>query len=89
MSKKGHKGPHVAKKTDNPAMPETRRLDLKPGDHVILRVRQVKGLSDGPGALIEKEYIFVKKYPHHYSFEDLSGFRESFTAPELREIMVR
>lgn len=89
MSKKGHKGPHVTKKSDNPAMPEIRGLDLKPGDHVILRVRQVKGLSDGPGALIEKEYIFVKKYPHHYSFKDLSGFRESFTAQELREIMVR
>ena len=54
-----------------------------------LRVRQVKGLSDGPGALIEKEYIFVKKYPHHYSFKDLSGFQKSFTAQELREIMVR
>lgn len=89
MSKKGHKGPHVTKKTDNPAMPEFKKLDLKPGDHVILRVRQVKGLSDVPGALIEKEYIFVKKYPHHYSFKDLSGFRESFTAQELREIMVR
>lgn len=87
MSKKGHKGPHVAKKTDNPAMPEIRRPDLKPGDHVILRVRQVKGLSDGPGALIEKEYIFVKKYPHHYSFEDMNGFWESFTAQELREII--
>lgn len=87
MSKKGHKGPHVTKKSDNPAMPETRRLDLNPGDHVILRVRQVKGLSDVPGALSEKEYIFVKKYPHHYSFKDLSGFWESFTAQELREII--
>ena len=54
---------------------------------MILRVRQVKGLSDVPWALIEKEYIFVKKYPHHYSFKDLSGFRESFTAQELREII--
>ncbi len=89
MSKKGHKGPHVAKKTDNPAMPELRKLDLKPGDHVILLVRQPKGLSDGPTFLTEKEYIFVKKYPNHYSFKDLNGFRESFTAPELREIMVR
>lgn len=87
MRKKGHKGPHVTKKSDNPAMPETRRLDLKPGDHVILRVRQVKGLSDGPGALIEKEHIFVKKYLHHYSFVDLNGFRESFTAQELMEII--
>lgn len=89
MEKKGHKGPHVAKKTDNPAMPETRRLDLKPGDHVILLVRQPKGLSDGPTWLVEKEYIFINKYPNHYSFEDLNGFRESFSAHELREIMVR
>ena len=63
MSKKGHKGPHVTEKSDNPAMPEIKKLDLKPGDHVILLVRQVKGLSDGPGALIEKEYIFIKKVP--------------------------
>ena len=88
MSKKGHKGPHVAKKTDNPAMPEFKKLDLKPGDHVILLVRQPKGLSDGPTSLVEKEYIFIKKYPNHYSFEDLNGFRESFSAHELREIMV-
>ena len=31
MSKKGHKGPHVTKKTDNPSMPEFKKLDLKPG----------------------------------------------------------
>lgn len=88
MSKKGHKGPHVAKKTDNPAMPETRRLDLKPGDHVILLVSERRA-KDWGLQQIEKEFVFIKKYPYHYSFEDLNGFREIFTAQELREIMVR
>ena len=87
MSKKGHKGPHVAKKTDNPAMPQIRRLDLKPGDHVTLLVSERRA-KDWGLQQIEKEFVFIKKYPHHYSFEDLSGFRESFSAHELREIMV-
>ena len=86
MSKKGHKGPHVAKKTDNPAMPEIRRLDLKPGDHVTLLVSERRA-KDWGLQQIEKEFVFIKKYQYHYSFEDLSGFRESFTAQELREII--
>lgn len=88
MSKKGHKGPHVAKKTDNPAMPEIRGLDLKPGDHVTLLVSERRA-KDWEFQQIEKEFVFIKKYQYHYFFEDLNGFRESFTTQELREIMAR
>ena len=86
MSKKGHKGPHVRKKTDNPAMPEFKKLDLKPGDHVTLMVSERRA-KDWGLQQTEKEFVFIKKYPHHYSFEDLNGFRESFTAQELRKII--
>lgn len=78
----------MAKKTDNPALPSIMRINLRPGDHVVLLVKQPKGLGDGPTSFVEKEYIFVKKYSHHYSFVDLNGFRESFLENELSQIMV-
>lgn len=55
---------------------------------MVLLVKQPKGLGDGPTSFVEKEYIFVKKYSHHYSFVDLNGFRESFLENELSQIMV-
>ena len=88
MWKKRYESEHLAKKTDNPEFPSVAHINLRPGDHVVLLVKQLKGLSNGPASLVEKEYIFVKKYPHHYSFVDLNGFRESFLEHELSQIMV-
>lgn len=80
---------HITKMSDNPPLPKAHQsIDLKPGDHVILMVREQR-VRDWKFFLVEKEFIFVKKYPFYYSFEDLNGFRESFSAHELREIMVK
>lgn len=88
MRRKRYESEHLAKRTDNPDLPKTAHINLRPGDHVVLLVKQLKGLSDWPASLVRKEYIFVKKYPHHYSFVGLNGFRESFLEQELSQIMV-
>ena len=67
----------VAKKSVNPHMPLLKKIELLPGDHVILSVKKLDGSHRGYFT-IKKEYIFIKKYPHHYLFEDLMGFHECF-----------
>ena len=88
MKKKERKWVHISKRSENPQMPEIKKMEMKPGDHVTLLVSERRA-KDWGLQQIEKEFVFIKKYPHHYSFEDLNGFRESFTTQELREIMVR
>lgn len=76
----------VAKKSVNPLRPLFREIELQPGEHVILRVKKLDGSHRGYFT-IEKEYIFLKRYPNFYLFKDLMGFHECFLPVELQHVM--
>ena len=40
MKKKERKWVHISKRSENPQMPEIKKMEMKPGDHVTLLVSE-------------------------------------------------
>ena len=71
----------------NPPKPRVIRLNLKPGDKVMI-YRRI--LEPGEQARTEgRRYTYIKRYPFHHLLKDDQGFYESFGDTELAQRMRR
>lgn len=82
MRKKCCKIDRGIKLSNDPKPQKRARIRLTQGQKVTLKRNPDKG---DPSR--EKSYTFVKEYPHHYSFLDAAGHRESFIEMELWQRM--